>query len=279
MRDCYRHPGRETGVSCSNCGRPICPDCMTSTSVGMRCPECAHDRTRTRRGAAAFTPASGPVVTYGLIAANVVAFMAEVFAGGALSVDAQNSRLLVDGSLYAPAIDAGQWYRIGTAGFLHAGPLHLLLNMYALFILGALLEPALGHLRFAAVYLTGLLAGSFGALLLSPDSHTVGASGAIFGLMGAALVIARARGIRSLSSGIGIFILLNLAFTFSVPGISIGGHIGGLIGGTLAALAIAASERNRAGWTVLAQGAVIVVLCAASVAGALWVAGQPTPLL
>lgn len=252
---------------------------MTSTSVGMRCPECARQGTRVRAGAAAYGPGSPPVLTYTLIAASVLAFLAEVLSGGALSVSAQGAKLVGEGALNGPAIAAGEWYRIVTGGFLHAGALHLLLNMYALFVLGTLLEPVLGRLRFGAVYLVSLLAGSFGALLLAPDSYTVGASGAIFGLMGATFVIARARHIQGLSAGIGIFLVLNLLFTFSVPGISIGGHIGGLIGGTVAALAIVAAERTRATWTSAAQGAAFLAMCAAAVAGSLWAAGQASPLL
>ena len=125
-----------------------------------------------------------------------------------------------------------------TAGFLHAGFFHLLFNMFSLWILGALLEPAIGQLRFALIFFVSVLAGSFGALLVEPNALTVGASGGIFGLMGAAVVVMRNRGINPMESGLGLWIGLNLLITFTVPGISIGGHIGGLIGGALAALVL-----------------------------------------
>jgi membrane associated rhomboid family serine protease len=123
-----------------------------------------------------------------------------------------------------------------TAGFLHAGLFHLFFNMYALYILGTMLEPAIGRARFAAIYFVSLLAGSFGALLLQPTGYTVGASGAVFGLMVAAIIFLRQRGINPMESGLGVWLLLSLAITFAVPNISIGGHLGGLAGGALAAV-------------------------------------------
>jgi membrane associated rhomboid family serine protease len=132
----------------------------------------------------------------------------------------------------------GDYWRLVSAGFLHAGFFHLLFNMFSLWILGTLLEPAIGQLRFALIFFVSLLAGSFGALVVDPNTLTVGASGGIFGLMGAAVVVLRNRGINPLESGLGLWIGLNLLITFTVSGISIGGHIGGLIGGTLAALVL-----------------------------------------
>ncbi len=278
---CYRHPNRETGVSCSNCGRPICPECMTSTPVGMRCPECASERTRVRTAASVTGGGEQPTATYVLIAANVVVLLAELMGA--------NNALIVDGGLCGNAIadggvcgiertgilsSGGEFYRLLTSGFLHAGPLHLLMNMFALYILGTLIEPAIGHLRFVAIYFAALLAGSFGALLLSgPNEVTVGASGAIFGLMGAAFVVARQRGVDQVASQIGLFVVLNLVFTFSIPGISIGGHLGGLIGGALAALVIVYFERREGGrHTKLIEIAGIVLIGVASVAGALMAA-------
>src|SRR3954466_12972033 len=233
---CYRHPNRETGVSCSNCGRPICPDCMTSTSVGMRCPECANQRTRVVRGAGA---SDQPTLTYALIGINVVVALGG-FLGGASATTGGvgGSVLLDDGAVSRAAIADHEYWRLLTAGFLHAGFFHLLFNMFALYVLGTLLEPAVGRFRFGLIYLVSLLAGSFGALLLSPDSPTVGASGAIFGLMGAAVIVMRNRGMNAMESGLGFWIVLNLVITFTVPNISIGGHIGGLLGGALAALVL-----------------------------------------
>jgi membrane associated rhomboid family serine protease len=284
---CYRHPGRETGVSCSNCGRPICTECMTSTPVGMRCPECAGQRTRVRRGLSAVGVGAQPVATYALLALNVIAFVAELGAGGGAASVEGGGTLTSDGGLCGNAIDdggfcggqsyeGGEWYRILTAAFLHAGPLHLLMNMFVLYVLGTLVEPAIGTLRFVAIYVAALLAGSFGALLLTdPNEVTVGASGAIYGLMGAAVVIARRRGLEQVASQIGLWLALNLALTFSIPGISIGGHLGGLAGGILGAMLVSQAERRAAGRAALAiEGAGILAIAVASVAGSLWAASQ-----
>jgi membrane associated rhomboid family serine protease len=235
MDVCYRHPGRETAVSCSNCDRPICPECMTSTPVGMRCPECAGQRTQVRKIAARRT--DEPMVTYVLLGIIVLVQLGAM-ASGASATGSQfgGSQLITDGAVSRPAVADGEVWRLLTAGFLHAGLLHLMFNGFALYVLGSMLEPAIGRLRFAIVYFVSLFAGSFGAILVEPNALTVGASGAIFGLMGAAVVVMRHRGINLMESGIGLWLGLNLVFTFAIPGISIGGHIGGLVGGALAAL-------------------------------------------
>ncbi len=148
--------------------------------------------------------------------------------------------------LYGPFVADGEWWRLLTAGFLHGGLFHLALNMYALYFLGRMLEPALGHVRFGAIYFASLLAGSFGAVLLSPETPVVGASTAIFGLFGAAIVMARNRGIDLMASGLLPILLINLAITF-FPGfnISICCHLGGLIGGVLAAVGVEALATRR----------------------------------
>lgn len=276
---CYRHPDRETGVSCSNCGRPICPECMTSTPVGMRCPECAGERTRVRSGVAALQAAGDPWGTYVLIAIIVVVFLGELASGASATTIGGGSSLIADGAVFGPGIDDGEWYRIVTGGFLHAGLLHLGLNMLVLWILGRLLEPAIGTPRFLGIYFVSLLAGSFGALVADPNVPTVGASGAIYGLMGATIVIARRRGVEQIASEIGIWLILNLVLTFSISGISIGGHIGGLIGGTLAGMVIAAAESRAGARPALGvEGLALLVLGVASVGGALW-AAQPGGVL
>jgi membrane associated rhomboid family serine protease len=236
MEVCYRHPNRATGVRCSNCERPICPDCMTSTPVGMRCPDCARQRTRVRSMRSA---TDDPVLTYVLIGICVVAFIGQV-AGGASTTGSGfgGSALLEEGALRGFEVADGEYWRLLTAGFLHGGFFHLLVNMFSLWILGGLLEPAVGHVRFGLIYLVSVLAGSFGALVVEPGSLTVGASGGIFGLMGGAVVVMRNRGLNPMESGLGLWIGINLLITFTVPNISIGGHIGGLIGGALAALVL-----------------------------------------
>jgi membrane associated rhomboid family serine protease len=269
MAVCYRHPNRETNVSCSNCGRPICPDCMTVTPVGMRCPECSRERTQVRRIAPGLQAGKAPA-TYTLIAINVVAFLAELATGTGAGFGAGGS-VITDAGLNGPAVADGDWWRIVTAGFLHAGILHVAFNMYVLFVLGTLLEPGIGTARFLGVYFVSLLAGSFGALLLSPNEITVGASGAIFGLMSAAFIVARHRGIEQLAGQIALFIGINLLFTFGVSGISIGGHLGGLIGGALAGLLVVVSER-RARRPVELEALGMVALATISVAGCLAVA-------
>jgi membrane associated rhomboid family serine protease len=168
----------------------------------------------------------------------------------------------------------GEWYRLVTGGFLHAGLLHIAFNMLALFVVGRVVEPGIGTPRFLALYFASLLAGAFGALLLSqPYELTVGASGAIFGLFGATAIIARGRGMNTLASEIGFLIVINLVFTISIPGISVGGHLGGLVGGTICALAIVAGDRGMLGRRRLqAELAVMALVGVASVIGALVVA-------
>ncbi|MFL5780229.1 MAG: rhomboid family intramembrane serine protease [Thermoleophilaceae bacterium] len=267
MQTCYRHPGRETGVSCSNCGRPICPDCMTTTSVGMRCPECSRERTRVRQLPAASRET--PTLTYILIGINVAVALGSYLSGGSGGVSGIGTDTIVrDGALSRATVGDGEVYRIVTSGFIHAGLSHLLFNMLGLWVLGSLLEPVVGRLRFALIYVTSLLAGSLGALIAQPIGFTVGASGAIFGLLGAAIVVLRARGVNPMESGLVFWLGLNLALTFGISGISIGGHIGGLIGGTLAAIVIyELAPRLRLPFGA-AAGAVGLI-CAAAVAGSI----------
>ena len=204
-RTCYRHPNRVTGVSCSSCGRPICPDCMTPTPVGMRCPECARQRTKVHT---ARSMHSDPRVTVGIIIVCVAALLASGSLGLASS---GGSRLFNDFALWGPGIaDDGQYWRLVTGGFLHANLLHIFFNMYLLWILGQMLEPMLGS-----------------------------------GLMGAAAVELRSRGINPFQTDIGMLIIFNLGLSFVLSGISIGGHIGGLIGGALAGMAIGYADRRR----------------------------------
>ncbi len=266
MAVCYRHPGRETGVSCANCGRPICTDCMTSTSVGMRCPECSKQTTKVKHVRA--TSSDRPVVTTALIVLNVLIYFGTASQGATTGVG--GSSLISSYALNGPAVEAGEWYRLISAGFLHAGIIHVGFNMYILWFLGNLLEPRLGPVRFGALYAASLLAGSFGALLLTPLSNTVGASGAIFGLMGAVFVMDRARG---LESGVGMLILLNLGISFVLPGISIGGHIGGLVGGAAAGWLIEQSLQRRVGNPLVVPVLICVVVGAAAVAASFAVAG------
>ncbi len=267
MATCYRHPNRETGVSCSSCGRPICPDCMTPTPVGMRCPECSKERTQVRTMRSTGTE---PVVTYILIAVNVLAYLGSAVSGGNLGLGGTGGSVISNGALYGPSIaDAHEYWRLVTSGFLHAGLIHIGFNMFLLYLLGTQLEPAIGSGRFAILYFTSLLGGSLGALILSPDSVTVGASGAVFGLMGGFIVIMRARGGDVMASGIPFLIGLNLLLSLR-PGISIGGHIGGLIAGAICAYVLVdLGDRAR---SLAVPILVCVCLAGAEVAAAIAVA-------
>lgn len=267
---CYRHPDRETRVSCSSCGRPICPDCMTPTPVGMRCPECARQKTKVVRnpGGSASGFAQSPA-TYVLIALNVIAYLIEIGAGGGGFATGSLNSVTLDFGLFGPSVAEGEWYRLVTCGFLHSSLIHIGFNMLLLFFLGRMLEPALGTPRFLVLYFASLLAGSFGALLLDPNAITVGASGAVFGLIGAAFVIARGRGMNALAGELGFLIVLNLAFTFGAKNISIGGHLGGLVAGFVCAAAIVAGERGMLGPNHrLAEYAVMVAVAVVSFVGA-----------
>ena len=266
---CYRHPDRQTYVRCARCQRYICPDCMRSAAVGHQCVECVH------RGAKAVRPVrtqfggragtTKPMVTYGLIAANVLAFLVQT-AGPALVPE------LV---LWAPGVASGEWWRLGTSAFLHYGAMHLLFNMWALYVVGPPLEASLGRLRFGALYGLSALGGSVLVYLLSPlNTGTAGASGAVFGLFGATFVVARRLNLDI--RGIAAIIVINLVFTFVYPlissqGISWQGHIGGLVTGALIAWAYAYAPREQRN---LVQGGVTAAIVVVFAARIWWRTGE-----
>ena len=271
MPTCYRHPTRETGVSCSNCGRPICTECMTPTPVGMRCPECAKQRTRVHT-ARSMAAGSEPRVTYGIIAICVVAFLASGSFG--LGGGATSSWIDVNGALWAPAIEYNhEYWRLVTGGFLHSGLLHIGFNMLLLWFLGQEIERRIGSARFALVYATALLGGSLGALLQTTTSPTVGASGAVFGLMGYMVVEMRRQGINPLQSQIGLLLVINVVLSLR-PGsnVSFGGHLGGLLFGALAAVALHEVGRRGPRWL---GPALCAALCVVAVVASIAVSGQP----
>ncbi len=241
MPTCYRHPNRETGVACSNCGRPICTDCMTSTTVGMRCPECAKQRTRVVRPRAMAN--ATPVATQAIIAINVVVYLSELFTGS--GVGSVGGTIYQHGALFGPLVAAGDWWRVVTSGFLHAGFFHVALNMVFIWFIGRSLEPAIGTARFVVAYGASLLCGSFGVLLLEPHSIAVGASGAAFGLLGALIVEARSRGIDLWQTGLIQVALINFAFTFLGANIAVGAHLGGFVGGILVGVIYDQFDRRR----------------------------------
>jgi membrane associated rhomboid family serine protease len=247
---------------------------MTPTPVGMRCPECMRQRTRVTQGVGEASLSTAAPATFVLIALNVAVFLAQIASGhGGLGTGPGHSTMAVNFGLFGPFVAEGEWYRLVTSGFLHNDLIHIGFNMFALYFLGRLLEPAIGTARFVGIYVASLLGGAFGALLLSPDSLTIGASGAVFGIFGAAFVIARRRGVDDVARSIGVILLLNLAISFTNPRISLGGHLGGLAAGLLCALAIVAGERGtfgpkRLAAELTAMGAVAAI----SIIGALTVA-------
>ena len=242
--------------------------------VGIRCPEHSgkpQGVQRLTKGArrAAFE-GTGAKATKALIGLNVAVYVAELAQGG--GVYGLNSTIYEKGFLYAPFVGQGDWWRLVTAAFLHYGPFHLLLNMLALYWFGSLLEQRIGSGRYLLIYLVSGLAGSAGALVLSPTTATVGASGAIFGILGAGLVLERQGDYVFGGAALGV-IVANLVFTFAWSGnISVGGHIGGLIGGAAAMLAMSRFGRGNAayGRTGLLGIAGIVAVGVISIAVAYW---------
>ena len=251
---------------------------MSQTPVGLRCPECAGRHTRVH--APGFLMGREPVVTYALIAINVVMLLltnrnAGLPRGGGLFSMGALNHLGNQLALYGPAVQNGDYYRLVSAAFIHYGLIHIAFNMYALYWLGSALERYAGSMRFAVIYVLSILGGSFGALLLSPNALTAGASGAIFGLMGALLVLERQRGVSLLGGQIGGLLVINLAFTFGVPGISIGGHLGGLAGGIASGVVLSGFGRGHLAYTKVTPLTVIclALLGVGTVAGSLAVAG------
>ncbi|WP_179466754.1 rhomboid family intramembrane serine protease [Mycolicibacterium vinylchloridicum] len=235
---CYRHPDRPTYVSCARCQRPVCPECMRSAAVGHQCVDCVAQgaqSVRPIRTAAGGVSRSGqPLVTYGLIAINVVMFVLQMMSKNL-------ERELV---LWAPGVAGGEYYRLVTSAFMHYGALHLLFNMWALYVIGPPLESWLGRLRFGALYALSALGGSVLVYWLAPiGAATAGASGAIFGLFGATFVLAKH--LRLDMRWLVAIIVANLILTFTVPSISWQGHIGGLVTGALIAAVFVYAPRER----------------------------------
>lgn len=281
-RYCYRHPDRETGLSCSDCGRPICADCATFAPVGIRCPEHAGSgqpkpvtsriRPRPVRRAPGLALASGSApITKLLIAVNVAIYLVGASQGGGLADPGQS--IYTNGSFYertvlfGPFVAHGDWWRLVTAMFLHENILHIGFNMFALWVIGTPVEQYLGRTRYIGLYLVSGLAGSAGALLQAPVTPILGASGAIFGILGAMLIIEwQATG--RLAGNAMTWIVINLVISFAIPNISWGGHVGGLVGGILVTLAYAHWRGGRAqhGQLGLAGVLGLVLVAAGSVA-------------
>jgi len=246
---CYRHPDRETYISCQRCGRPICPEDMHPASVGFQCPECVREGNAAVRQPR--TVLGGTVrrreglATIALIAVSVLAYGAqEVFADFTYRFELRGGAAFNAGSGVTSGVAGGEVWRLLTTGFLHGSVLHLAVNMFSLWVLGRPLEAALGRARFVALYLTGVVGASAVAYLLTaPNQSVVGASGGIFALLGAMFVLGRRLGIdvRSLSG----VLVVNLAISFLVPNISWQAHIGGLVTGALVGAGLLVAGQRR----------------------------------
>ncbi|KQM16710.1 hypothetical protein ASF83_13095 [Plantibacter sp. Leaf171] len=266
---CYRHPDRQSFVLCQRCGRTICGECQTPGAVGFICPEDmkAQRQSAPRNRIGARISNSSPIVTYAIIAVTAFVFLLQWIPGLGVT-----NALLYAGVYSDPAYGAFQPWRMLTAVFVHSQGFifHILLNMYTLWIFGRILETMLGHWRFLALYLVAGFAGSLGVLFLSaPQTPVVGASGAIFGLLGAFLVIQRRMGADT--RGLLVLLGINLVIGF-IPGVNIAwqAHLGGLVGGALIGL-ILVNTRKRAQQPlqVILIGAVSVLLVGASLVPAL----------
>ncbi|MBH0778895.1 rhomboid family intramembrane serine protease [Nocardia bovistercoris] len=239
---CVRHPQRPTGLACTRCGRPACPDCLRPAAVGQHCVDClAQDQRsapqmRTVAGASvARTPI--PFVTYALIVANVVIFAITAAQARSLMDNYYGSPLFSRYMLVPRLVADGQFERVIGSGFLHWGPIHLALNMFALWVVGRNLEPGLGRSRYLAVYLVSLFGGSAASMVFQ-DQNTAaaGASGAVYGLFGAITVLLIR--VRQNPNQMLILIGINIFISFSLPGISLSAHLGGLAAGTLATVGV-----------------------------------------
>lgn len=272
MQTCYRHPDRETGLSCSECGRPICTECMTVAPVGLRCPDHAgaSAKRRAMRGPRPIVQAQRQLgstvapVTKALIAINVAIYLIGAVQGAGINNPGGSlyAKLWLDG----PQVADGGWWRLITAAFLHANLIHIGFNMLALWWFGAPVEQYLGRMRFIGLYVAAGLAGSAGALLQTPGV-TVGASGAIFGILGAMLILEwQATG--RLGGNAMTLIVINLVFSFTFSNISWGGHVGGLVGGIISTLAFARWGRGHAAYGKLGLAGIagLVAVAAGSIA-------------
>ncbi|MFI9205664.1 rhomboid family intramembrane serine protease [Streptomyces sp. NPDC053048] len=251
---CYRHPDRETGIRCTRCDRPICPECMVDASVGFQCPECVGSGSGTGHGPSANAPrtiaggvqtADPRLVTKVLLGINVALWIA-VMATGTVLLDGLELFGRAALSDFGPleGVAEGQWYRLLTAMFLHQAPMHLAFNMLSLWWLGPPLEMALGRARYLALYLLAGLGGSaLTYLVAAPNQPSLGASGAIFGLLGATAVLLRR--LKYDMRPVIILLVLNLIFTFTWSNIAWEAHVGGLVVGTAVAYGMVHAPRGK----------------------------------
>lgn len=264
---CVRHPDRPTGLRCVRCDRPACPDCLREASVGYQCVDCVKEGAKTVREPRTISGARTSrkrnlLVVPALIVINVLVFAATAIQAGSI-VDNSSSTLFIDGTLLPAWVSDGQWWRLITSGFLHFGnyggygPVHLLFNMFALWVIGRDLEVVLGRGRFLVVYLLSLLGGSTAVMLFGdPGGGVAGASGAIYGVFGGiAVVVFKA---KLNPTPVLMLIAINIFLSVTLPGISLLGHVGGLIAGALATAAMVYAPPARR--TQVQVGACVALL-------------------
>ncbi|MFF4156909.1 rhomboid family intramembrane serine protease [Streptomyces sp. NPDC001678] len=251
---CYRHPDRETGIRCVRCERPICPECMVSASVGFQCPECVsagsgtghdHRATAARTVAGAVHTSDPRLVTKVLLGINIAVWIAVMATGDRLldGMELFGEARLVDGGPLE-GVAHGQWYRLLTAMFLHQAATHIAFNMLSLWWLGPPLEAALGRVRYLALYLLAGLGGSaLTYAVAAPNQPSLGASGAIFGLLGATAVLMRR--LKYDMRPVIALLVLNLIFTFTWSNIAWEAHVGGLVVGTAVAYGMVHAPRGK----------------------------------
>lgn len=258
---CYRHPNREAGRRCTRCGKPACSDCLVQASVGSHCLDCAKAaRPAATVRARDWNAGQRALMTLVLIGANVAVF-AYMAVRDPATLSGRITQAHVDLGLNRLKLNFDHhWYTLVTSGFIHFGFFHILMNMFLLYQLGQLMEPALGRTRFLLLYMAALLGGSAGVLILDQSSRSItgGASGAVFGLMGAAAIGLHRRGVNVFSTGIGTTLMLNLVLTFSIRGISIGGHLGGVVAGAICGyVMLAPTWRPLPDWTKWAAPVIV----------------------
>ncbi|MFJ2771504.1 rhomboid family intramembrane serine protease [Streptomyces sp. NPDC087300] len=266
---CYRHPDRETGITCTRCERPICPECMISASVGFQCPECVREGSGTGHAPSANQPrtvAGGAVTadprlfTKVLVGINLALFLVQLSVG-----DGFTDRFDLIGRAYVPELGSvegvaeGQWYRLVTAMFLHSSYMHIAFNMLSLWWIGGPLEAALGRARYLALYGASGIAGSaLTYLIAAPNQPSLGASGAIFGLFGATAILMRR--LNYDMRPVIALLVLNLIFTFGWSNIAWQAHIGGLVGGVVVGYAMVHAPRERRNLIQYGSVALIVLV-------------------
>lgn len=274
---CVRHPDRPTLLSCNRCGRPFCPDCLRPASVGHQCVDCVAEgqrttaQARTVAGAPVRTDRPTPLVTYILIGLNVLFYAVTVAQSRSLMNNQIGSSLFADWALWPPLVVAGdEYFRILGSGFLHFGIMHLAVNMFALWIIGRDTEIILGRSRYIGVYLVSILGGSAAVMFFENwDAVTAGASGAVFGLLGAQMIILLR--LRRSPAPVLVIVVLNIVISITVPGISLWGHLGGLAAGAATTAAFlygpqflgGGTDRQRivkVGWWVFSAVTVVTIL-------------------